>query len=248
MDSGWVTSDCLLLRVSDLSADLAMLVKKVRRYEGSGFEGFVGQQHPTPRHGRLMKIKRYSDKLVRTQLLRLVVFPSDLTKLFLQVVLADKHDTSGQFQNRVDLSRLEVSFLTNNSRFCLTLSFEKLRPCANTELYKLGEVHNGGTKEELMPAVLRHWNRQFWWGWNPCRSLLLFDSEQSQDLELLSAPLGRRGEGSWSGWGQRGDNISDWQARELNQLRHLITVSAANNKKYRLLSLLLLPPFTFVTQ
>jgi len=32
------------------------------------------------------------------------------------VVLADKRDTSGQFQNRVDLSRLEVSFLCNNSR------------------------------------------------------------------------------------------------------------------------------------
>ena len=25
--------------------------------------------------------------------------------------------------------------------------------------YKLGEVHNGCTKEELMPAVLRHWNQ-----------------------------------------------------------------------------------------
>ena len=25
--------------------------------------------------------------------------------------------------------------------------------------FKLGEVHNGGTKEELMPAVSRHWNQ-----------------------------------------------------------------------------------------
>mmetsp|Transcript_11388 Transcript_11388/g.45951 ORF Transcript_11388/g.45951 Transcript_11388/m.45951 type:complete len:124 (+) Transcript_11388:100-471(+) len=58
------------------------------------------------------------------------------------VVLADKRDTSGQFQNRVDLSRLEAP------------SLRKYR-----SLYKLGEVHNGGTKEELMPAVLRHWNQ-----------------------------------------------------------------------------------------
>lgn len=26
-------------------------------------------------------------------------------------------------------------------------------------IYKLGEVQNGGTKEELMPAVVRHWNQ-----------------------------------------------------------------------------------------
>lgn len=26
-------------------------------------------------------------------------------------------------------------------------------------MYKLGEVQNGGTKEELMPAVVRHWNQ-----------------------------------------------------------------------------------------
>jgi len=26
-------------------------------------------------------------------------------------------------------------------------------------LYKLGEVQNSGTKEELMPAVVRHWNQ-----------------------------------------------------------------------------------------
>jgi len=26
-------------------------------------------------------------------------------------------------------------------------------------IYKLGEVQNGGTKDELMPAVLRHWNQ-----------------------------------------------------------------------------------------
>tara|TARA_B100001540_G_C15402255_1_gene459420 strand:+ start:194 stop:445 length:252 start_codon:yes stop_codon:yes gene_type:complete len=26
-------------------------------------------------------------------------------------------------------------------------------------IYKLGEVQNGGTKDELMPAVMRHWNQ-----------------------------------------------------------------------------------------
>jgi hypothetical protein len=43
---------------------------------------------------------------------------------------------------RVDLSRLEAPSLRKYRR-----------------TYKLGEVQNGGTKEELMPAVLRHWNQ-----------------------------------------------------------------------------------------
>mmetsp|Transcript_15140 Transcript_15140/g.36649 ORF Transcript_15140/g.36649 Transcript_15140/m.36649 type:complete len:155 (+) Transcript_15140:242-706(+) len=44
--------------------------------------------------------------------------------------------------NRVDLSRLEAPSLRKYRR-----------------VYKLGEVQNGGTKEELMPAVARHWNQ-----------------------------------------------------------------------------------------
>ena len=57
---------------------------------------------------------------------------------------ADEHgcETFGQFQNRVDLSRLEAPSLRKYRR-----------------LYKLGEVQNGGAKEELIPAVLRHWNQ-----------------------------------------------------------------------------------------
>lgn len=45
-------------------------------------------------------------------------------------------------ENRADLSRLEPPSLRKYRR-----------------LYKLGEVQNGGTKEELMPAVVRHWNQ-----------------------------------------------------------------------------------------
>ena len=76
---------------------------------------------------------RYSDKLVRTQLLRLVVFPSDLTKLF------PSGGSCGQARHFWAVSkpcwpvktRGELS-LQQFKSFCLTLSFRRLRPCANT--------------------------------------------------------------------------------------------------------------------
>ncbi len=37
---------------------------------------------------------------------------------------------------------------------CQAPSLRKYR-----RIYKLGEVQNGGTKDELMPAVMRHWNQ-----------------------------------------------------------------------------------------
>ena len=52
-----------------------------------------------------------SDKLVEPPTHTEVLLPPHLIQLFLQVNSADEHDceTFGQFQNRVDLSRLEVS-------------------------------------------------------------------------------------------------------------------------------------------
>jgi len=52
-----------------------------------------------------------SDKLVEPPTHTEVLLPPHLIQLFLQVNSADEHDceTFGQLQNRVDLSRLEVS-------------------------------------------------------------------------------------------------------------------------------------------
>mmetsp|Transcript_4064 Transcript_4064/g.18489 ORF Transcript_4064/g.18489 Transcript_4064/m.18489 type:complete len:151 (+) Transcript_4064:97-549(+) len=54
---------------------------------------------------------------------------------------ANSEDTNMN-ESRADLSKLEPPSLRKYRR-----------------LYKLGEVQNGGTKEELMPAVVRHWNQ-----------------------------------------------------------------------------------------
>jgi len=55
---------------------------------------------------------------------------------------ATQRTSARRQQNRVDLSRLEAPSLRKYRR-----------------IYKLGDLHNGGTKDELMPAVLRHWQQ-----------------------------------------------------------------------------------------
>ena len=136
MDSGWVASDCLLLRVSDLFHGFDVPCR-LRRYEGTKVQDLKVSSDNSIQRRDMASIDedqaRYSDKLVRTQLLRLVVFPSDLTKLF------PSGGSCGQARHFWAVSkpcwpvktRGELS-LQQFKSFCLTLSFRRLRPCANT--------------------------------------------------------------------------------------------------------------------
>lgn len=167
----------------------------------------------------------------------------------LQVVLADKHDTSGQFQNRVDLSRLEVSFLCNNSRVFVSHFHsegsvpaqipEPLQAWRGTQRRHKGRV-NARSAETLEPD-------NFGWGWNPF--VVRFCSSKASNFRIWSSSQrhsARRGEGECFAIGDedKGEITSPTDSWT-SCTRYLITVSAQLITKN--LSLLLLPPLTFVT-